>query len=357
MPDPPRPSWSPHPTILRVTAHAGCLLVVGAATWMVLTVLGQLALVLFPLVVAVFATRALSVPAGWLRDRGWPPAAAATTTMLGSLLVVAALVALIAPPLVDEFRDLGPTVEDGIEQVEDWIVEDSPFDVTREDVERAEDDLVERGREVLERSQDQVTRGVRLAVSGLAGLLLALILTFFLVKDGPRFVAWVDRTLPEDRREDVRIVARASWAALGGYLRGAALLGLLEAVVIGGAMWAVGAGLVVPVMILTFAAAFVPIVGATVAGAIAVLVTLAAGGLWPAVIVLVVAVAVQQLDNDLLAPWIYGKALELHPVTVLLSIAAGTALFGFAGTVLAVPVTATVVTSVAALREERQGAP
>jgi predicted PurR-regulated permease PerM len=319
---------------------------------MVLQVLGRLALVLFPLAVALFATRALSIPAGWLRSRGWRPAPAAATTMVGAIVLVAGLIALIAPPMVEEFSDLGPTVDEGVTEVEDWLVEDSPFDVTRREVEDAEDEIVQRGRDALEGSQDQVTQGVRTAVTVLAGLLLAMILTFFALKDGPRFVHWVDGRLPDDRRDQVRAVGEASWAALGGYLRGAALLGLVEAIVIGGTMAIMGAGLVIPVMILTFAAAFVPIVGATVAGVIAVLVTLAAGGVVPALVVGIVAVLVQQLDNDLLAPWIYGKSLELHPVVILLSIAAGTALFGFAGTVLAVPVTATIISSIAALRGE-----
>lgn len=344
------PDWSPHPTVLRATAYAACFVVVGVATWMALTVLGQLVIVLAPVAVALFATRALSVPAGWLAGRGWRPAPAAATTLVGALLLVAGLVALLAPPMVDEFSNLGPTVEEGITEVEDWLVDDGPFDISRQEVEDAEDDLVARGRDVLEGSEEQLTRGARTAVSGLAGLLLAVILTFFALKDGPRFVAWVDRCTPADHQHTVRTIAQASWGALGGYLRGAALLGLLEAIVIGATMAIMGAGLVIPVMVLTFAAAFVPLVGATVAGVIAVLVTLAAGGLVPALVVAVVAVLVQQLDNDLLAPWIYGRSLELHPVVILLSIAAGTGLFGFAGTVLAVPVTATIISSVAALR-------
>ncbi|QYG94991.1 AI-2E family transporter [Iamia sp. SCSIO 61187] len=347
------PDWSPHPTVLRGTAYAACFVVVGVATWMVLVVLGRLGLALFPLGVALFATRALSIPAGWLRGRGWRPAPAAASTMVGALLVVAGIVAVIAPPMVEEFSDLGPTVDDGISEIEDWIVEDSPFDVTRQEVEEAEEEIVDRGREALASSEEEVTRGARAAVAGLAGLLLALILTFFALKDGPRFVAWMDEKTPEDKRTSVRAVAQASWDALGGYLRGAGLLGLVEAVVIGATMAIVGSGLVIPVMILTFAAAFVPIVGATVAGVIAVLVTLAAGGLVPALIVAVVAVLVQQLDNDLLAPWIYGKSLELHPATILVAITAGTALFGFVGTVLAVPLTATVVSSVIAVRDAR----
>ncbi|HMJ78636.1 MAG TPA: AI-2E family transporter, partial [Iamia sp.] len=250
------------------------------------------------------------------------------------------------------FSHLGPTLDEGVTEIEDWLVEDSPWDLTHADVENAREDIVERARDALRHSEDQVTKGVQTVVTGLAGLLLATILTFFALKDGPRFVHWLDERTPKARRPHVRVVAQAAWAALGGYLRASALLGLLEAIVIGGTMAIMGAGLVIPVMILTFAAAFVPLVGATVAGVIAVLVTLAAGGLVPALVVAVVAVLVQQLDNDLLAPWIFGKNLELHPVVILLSIAAGTALFGFAGTVMAVPVTATVLTSIAALRSQ-----
>ena len=104
-----------------------------------------------------------------------------------------------------------------------------------------------------------------------------------------------------------------------------------------------GADLVVPVVVLTFAAAFVPFVGAIVAGVVATLVALATAGFGGAIIVAIVAVAVQQLDNDLLAPVVYGRALALHPLVVLFSIVAGGALIGFAGTVLAVPVTAVAV--------------
>ena len=150
-------------------------------------------------------------------------------------------------------------------------------------------------------------------------------------------------------------MAAAAWDALGGYLRSAALLGLIEAVIIGVAVQIAGGDLVIPVMVLTFLAAFVPLVGAVVAGAIAVLVTLATGGIGGALAVLIVAVVVQQLDNDLLAPFIYGHSLQLHPAVILLAIATGSALFGFAGTFLAVPVTAVVISSVSARRRLRAG--
>jgi predicted PurR-regulated permease PerM len=113
---------------------------------------------------------------------------------------------------------------------------------------------------------------------------------------------------------------------------------------------AVGGGLIVPVMLLTFVAAFVPIAGAIVAGVVATMVALVTAGTVPALIVGVVALVVQQLDNDVLAPMIYGRSLRLHPVVVLLSVVTGGALFGIAGTVIAVPL---VAVAVAVFRELR----
>lgn len=344
-----RPSWRPHPTVVKAAAYAGCFVVIGVATWMVLLVLGRLSLVLFPVILALFLTRVLTVPAGWLRRRGWKPAPATAASLIGFLLLVAGLIALIAPPMVREFSNLGPTLEDGLSEVEDWILTETSLDVTRSDIEDIEDDVAERGRSILEDSTDQAAEGARVTLTGLAGLLLALILTFFAVKDGPVLQAWVLRCTPDARRHGVVTVARATWTAIGGYLRGSALLGVVEAIVIGGAMALAGSGLVLPVMLLTFVAAFLPLVGAILAGAVAVLVTLATGGVVQALIVLAVAIVVQQLDNDLLAPWIFGKALSMHPAVILLSIAAGTALFGLPGTVLAVPVTAAVLLSMSAL--------
>jgi predicted PurR-regulated permease PerM len=105
----------------------------------------------------------------------------------------------------------------------------------------------------------------------------------------------------------------------------------------------VGGDLIVPVMLLTFVAAFVPIFGALVAGIVATLVALVTAGTVPALIVAGVALVVQQLDNDVLAPFIYGRSLQLHPVVILLSVVTGGALLGIAGAVIAVPLVAVAV--------------
>ena len=172
------------------------------------------------------------------------------------------------------------------------------------------------------------------------------------VKDGRGLVAKVVGSVPAERRDVAGRAIRRGWDAAGGYLRGAALLGIVEAIAIGGALFAVGADLVAPVMVVTFLAAFVPLVGAVLAGLMAVLVALVTAGSVQALIVAAVALLVQQLDNDLLAPVIYGRALRLHPLVILLGIASGGTLFGLVGTVFAVPVLAVALN---ALDEVRAG--
>jgi predicted PurR-regulated permease PerM len=171
-----------------------------------------------------------------------------------------------------------------------------------------------------------------------------------MLRDGERFTEWMLRQAPRARRPQLHAAADRGWEVLGGYLRGAALLGVVEALIIGFTLLVGGAGLVAPVMILTFVAAFVPIIGAVTAGIVAVLVALVTGGIGTAIAVGVVALVVQQLDNDILSPWIYGRALALHPVVILLSVVAGGALFGIAGTLLAVPVVAVGINATSAYR-------
>lgn len=346
--------WRPPTALLRFTAYAACLIVIAFAASTVFGLLDQMGIVFFPIVTSVFLMRVLAVPAGWLTRRGWPPAAAAIAAVLGFIVALVITGVLIARPMVQEFDTLADTLTDGTEQVEDWLVRDSAFDIDRADIADFKEQVTDRLGETLENSTDTIARGAQLIIEIFVGFILALVLTFFFLKDGPQFYHWLIGLLPRRHRPTGEVLIRSAWNTLGGYLRGASLLGLLESIVIGAAMALTGASLVIPVMVLTFLGAFIPLVGALVAGILAVLVTLASAGLGPAVIVAVVAIVVQQLDSDLLAPWVYGKELELHPAVILLSIVAGSALFGIAGTLLAVPVVGTGINGFAALKVQRR---
>lgn len=334
-------------------AYAWRIIVVATVAVGVVWLLGELWVVVLALVVSTLLARALDAPTRWLRARGLPDGIAAVTALLGFLALLALAGALIVPRIVDEVEELGPTLSTAVDDVEAWILDDSPFDISRAELE----DLRQQLADVLGRqaraSSDSIASGALAVVEGLLGLFLALFTTFFMLKDGSRFQEWSVGWVPSRRQAMARRVAARSWATLGGFLRGAAVLGVVEGVIIGLTMVLVGAELALPVALITFAAAFVPFVGAIVAGAVATLVALATAGFVPAIIVLVVAVVVQQLDNDLLSPLIYGRALALHPLVILFAVVSGGALFGIGGTLLAVPVTAVVLNAWSEVRAVR----
>jgi predicted PurR-regulated permease PerM len=332
-----------------LAAYAWRLLVIAAAAVGVLWLIAQMWVAFSALAIALLLTRALSAPRNRLGRL--PRGAAAGLSLLGLLVVGAAVVAAISVAVAGEVSDLGPTVSTAIDDIEEWVVEDSPFDVSAQDVDEFRDNLGDRFSSGVRDSSGSIVSGALVAAEVGLSLLLALIITFFALKDGDRFVAWVRGAIPEERRPTADRMARRAWVTLGGYLRGAALLGVVEGIVIAVTLWLVGAELAVPMGVLTLLAAFVPFVGAIVAGAVAVLVALATGGVAAAAVVLVVAIVVQQIDNDLLAPLVYGKALDLHPVVILLAITGGAALFGIAGGVLAVPVTAVAWNVIAEARQ------
>jgi predicted PurR-regulated permease PerM len=330
------------PAIDRLAAYAWRLLVIAAAGLAVLWLLGRMRVVIFPVVIAVLLTRALIPIALHLRRRGLPGALAAALALLAFLGLLAGVVRLIAPAVAEEFSSLGPTLSDALNDVERWIVEDSGLEVTQADVDRARERLAEQLRSSIDTSGGSIAAGAVLVGEGLAGLVIAMFLTFFLLKDGHRFQRWCLSLLRSESRPRAARLATRSWDVIGGYLRGAAVLGILEGTIMAVSIALVGGSLALPVAVVTFFAAFVPFVGAIVAGVIAVLVTLASAGLTQAAIVAIVAIVVQQFDNDLLAPVIYGRALQLHPAVIILAVAAGGALFGLAGTFLAVPVAAVI---------------
>ena len=314
----------------RVLVLGVLALAVGALLW-------KLRVVVLPVLIALLLSSVLAPLVVRLEDRGWRSRWATLTVFLGFLLVVAGALASIVPATVSELEGLGDTIESALDDIEDWLV-DGPLHLDRRDVEEVTDDPGGRLSEIVQQSSDQLASGARTVGETLAGALLTLVLTFLFLKDGRRFQEWSLAHLPVRHRDVTRAAGRRALDALAGFLRGAAILGLVEGIIIGVTLWIVGAPLAAPVALLTFLAAFFPIVGAITAGAIAVLVTLAGKGLGAALIVLAVAIVVQQLDGDLLAPWIYGRSLSLHPAVILVVLAAGGFLGGIIGAFVAVPI-------------------
>lgn len=310
-----------------------------AALLVFLWVLWKLKVVALPVFVALLLSTVLAPPVVALERRGWPSAVATATVFVGFIVAFGGLIALVVPPAVDGVGGLDSATASAVDDLEDWLVE-GPLNLDREEVRQYTSDPAGQVIELVESSSISITEGARMVGETLVGAVLSLVLAFLFLKDGRRFQTWALANLEGRRETAVRRAAARAWATFGGYLRGAAILGVVEGTIIGLTMWIVGAPLSLPIAVITFLAAFFPIVGAVVAGVLAVLVAFASAGFWPAVVVGVVAVLVQQLDNDLLSPFIYGRALDLHPALILIVLTVGGTLGGIVGAFVAVPLTA-----------------
>lgn len=314
-------------------------LAVGAAILAVLWLLAQLALITLPLIVAVILTTLTVPPTRELERRGLRSSAATTVTVVGGLVAIVALLSLLAPRFVDQIAELGPTITSGREELVATLA-DGPLGLNEQRIE----ELLTQAREQLAGRGDQIVSGVlsgaALAVNIAAGAVLILVLLFFLTKDGEEIVGWMLARTPPEHRETARAVGRRAWSALGGYVRGTALIALINAVGVAIGLLIIGVPLVAPLALLVFLGAFLPVIGAFIAGLIAVLVAAADGGLTAALFTLGVIVVVQQVEGNLLQPLIMRRAVALHPVVVLSALTAGAAVAGIVGAFLAVPIAA-----------------
>lgn len=298
----------------------------------------RLRVVVFPLFVALLLAAVLRPLHRALLGRGVRPAVSAALVVLALIAAFTGVGLLVVPALVDQLGELGTQVGEALDRFERWVTRERPFGLDASDLQRFRADVGEAGPDA-----QLITDGARTAGTVLAGLLFSVIATFFFLKDGHTMVDRTVQLMPVGWRDDAWEIARSIVSSLSGYARGAAVLGGVEGVTIGIAIALVGGDLAVVIAVLTFLGAFVPFVGAIVAGLLAVSVTLVTAGTTPAIIVGVVALVVQQLDNDFLAPLIYGRFLQIHPLAILASISVGIETAGLIGAFVAVPVAASTV--------------
>ena len=294
-----------------------------------LLVAGRLRVVLLPVAVALLVAAPLR-PVAERLERRIGRSGAAILSVLGLVLVVVAVLGLAGNAVANDADELRAAFSEGVDDIEAWLA-DRGIDAQR--IEEIRSQVGDQGPGVLAGAAS----GAIVVGEVVAGLILAVILSIFILRDGDEAVEALARRSPPERAARIRLGAAASWKALRRYLLGAAILGAVEATIIGTTVALVGSPLAIPVAAFTFLAAFVPIVGAVVAAVVAVLAALVGGGPTAALIVAGVALVVQQLDGDLLAPLVYGRATKLHPAAVLLAITTGTAIAGLPGAVLAVP--------------------
>nr|WP_221374575.1 AI-2E family transporter [Actinoplanes polyasparticus] len=332
-------------------------LLVLAMAYVVLWLLGRAWSVIWPVVVALLLTTLTWPVARFLRYRwNWKPALAAAFVTVLFLAVMAGIVVVIAVPVASQSGELSQGVVDGIQRVREWA-SGPPLNFGDDDITGAFDAAVERIQASAGNIVNYTLTGVNTVLNGVITTVLALFLMFFFLKDGPRFLPWLSKQLPGRLADDVPAVATRSWDTLGAFVRSQAFVGLLDAVFIGLGLWIVGVPLVLPLAVLTFITAFVPIVGALFAGFVAVLIALVTQGWVDALIVLGIIIVVQQLEGNVFQPMVQSRGLGLHAAVVLLAVTLGGGLAGIIGALLAVPVAALVSVVYVYVREQLSDSP
>lgn len=341
----------------------GWLVTAGAWSWRVLVIAGAIGLitwalshvmlVVLPLFIAMLLATVLIPLSERLERLHIPRSVATLLAVVGFLALVAGLIALIVPRFVAQLDDLTEGVRGGIQRALDLAGNLGLSDAQLETwVSRAQKQIQSQARSI----GGGLLAGAVVAVQLVSGFLLTLVMTFFVVKDRDRITAWFTARTPENRRDDARAVAGRGWQTLAGYFRGQAIIAVADAIGIGIGLLLIGMPLVLPLAVLTLIGGFFPIVGAVVAGSVAVLVALVSGGLIDALLVVGVVVAVQQLEGNILQPLVMGRVVPLHPLVILVAVTAGAVLAGVVGAFLSVPIAAVIAATGNEVRLRREAA-
>lgn len=316
-------------------------LLVMAALWVLDKIIAIAWPAILPLAIALILSTVLWPPTRLLLRAGFRPALAAAVSLLGLLAVVAGIFGAMAPSVTSQWSDLVDRSTEGVNRIRDWL-QGPPFNVKPEQI----DNAVKAVNDKITKSGDTIAAGVfsgvTVASTVLVTMLLSLVLTFFFIKDGPKFLPWVRRSVGRGPGQHLTEVLSRVWATLGGYIRTQAIVSAIDSLCIGAGLVIMGVPLAAPLVVLTFFGGFIPIVGAFVAGTLAVLVALVTKSVGTAIAVLILIIMVQQLEGHILQPLLQSRSMSLHPAVVLLGVALGSELYGITGAFLAVPVAASV---------------
>jgi putative heme transporter len=337
------PTHAEVPRAVRVAADwSWRLLVIGLAVSATALFVQRLRLVFLAVFVGLLLA-ALLAPAVRQVQRvvRWRGAATAIVVVV-AVAVVVGLLALITVGIGSSLPNLAARFSEGIEQIRAWLRDTFHIDDTKlqQYLQRVTDYFKSNRQGLL----SGALSGARAAVEIVTGAGIALFATVFFLLDGDRIWAWTVSLFPQRSQPDLRIVGARCWLTLTAYVRGTVLIAFTDAVFIGLAMTLIGVPLALPLAVLVFFGAFVPIVGALVTGFVAVVVALAAKGFLAAVLVLASIILIQQVEGHLLQPLVMGRLVSLHPLGVIVAVTAGSVLAGLIGAVVAVPVAAVLTT-------------
>jgi predicted PurR-regulated permease PerM len=275
----------------------------------------------------------------WLRRRGFPSMLATWVALVLVVAVLAGVLWAVVRAVVDQWDELADQAVEGFGQLQDGLTA-LPVQISEEQLADARETVT--GFLTSSSFGASAAAGFSATANFLTGFFLMVVVLFFFLKDGPKIWEFLLRPFEGEHYARAKRVGDRTVTTLGGYVRGTAIVAAVDAIGIGIGLAIVGVPLAIPLSVLVFLLAFIPLVGATLAGILAALVTLVANGWVDALIVVAIVVAVNQLEGDLLQPVVMGRSLRLHPLVILVALTVGTVLAGITGAVLAVPIAASI---------------
>ncbi|MGO1628734.1 MAG: AI-2E family transporter [Microbacterium sp.] len=333
-------AWSDGLGILAIRSVQiiAVVLLLGGAIWG----LRSLTIVVIPVLLAIVFAAAFE-PVMRLLRRVMPSALATVIVLLGVVGVIGGVVWLMVRAVIAEWPKLYESAEAGITQIIDWV-EHLPFDIDTAQIQ----EWWQTAQDFVLSSQfgsalgSGAIAGVSAVATFLTGLVLMVVILFFFLKDGPQIWQFAIRPFEGEWYDRMQRVGTKAVSTIGAYVRGTAAVAAVDATGIGVGLWILGVPLWFPLMLVVFLLAFIPIVGATLAGVLGALVALVDGGIVQALIVVAIVVAVNQLEGNFLQPFLMGKALKLHALAILIALTIGTVTDGILGAILAVPIAAVI---------------
>jgi predicted PurR-regulated permease PerM len=327
------------PLVRKTAAWAWRLLVIFAAIVALLWVAKKVELIVVPVALATMLTALLLPAVDFLDRRFLPRGVAVALVLLGGIAIVGGILSFVITQFIEGVPALAKQVTASIEGVSNWL-QHGPLEISPGQIDQARKSAID----ALQNNQEKLTTGALSTASTLTeiitGALLVLFTLIFVLHGGRSIFAFVTKIVPVGVRERARDAGRAGFRSLIGYVRATFLVALVDALGIGTGLAIMGIPLALPLASLVFLGAFIPLVGAVIAGFLAVIVALIAKGWIFALITLGLIIAVQQLEGHVLQPLVMGRAVSIHPLAVVLAIAAGGVLAGIVGALLAVPTVA-----------------
>ncbi|MHA7280645.1 AI-2E family transporter [Arthrobacter sp. MDT2-2] len=344
----PQSPW--HDTLGRVSIRVAQVLLLLVLAVVAVYALIQVRLVVIPMLLALILAAAIGPFVSLLRRRGWGASSATAVSFLLLLLLFGGLITGIVFAVMGQAGELVSSATEGFDKLYEFA-QNGPIPIDDAQIQQARDWAVDFA------TSSTVGAG---AISGLsaagnftAGALLMVVILFFFLKDGEKIWAFMLRAFKGRRLVKARRVGYSSMAVLGGYVRGTAIVALVDSVFIGVALLLLGVPLALPLAAIVFIGAFIPLVGATLAGVLAALIALVANGPFVALMVIIVVIVVNQLEGNFLQPVVMGRTLQVHALVILLALTAGTILAGIIGAILSVPVAAVGWAAIKAWNQEK----